>query len=151
MRSGSRECTSNKEVHLASGDGEGMFKGKCRNCDKVCRFKAKECMKRKGELHSGRNNGDSDGNRSIGGSCKTCNFCCLKGHKEAGCFKKFPELWPGTRIRPQRLNQLLQAWRCHWHHLTLKRWVLTYQCFKEKAMTFWQYCARRMCGFGTQV
>jgi hypothetical protein len=42
-------------------------------------------------LHGGRNNGDSEGNTSNGGSGKTCNFCGLKGHKEADCFKKFPE------------------------------------------------------------
>ena len=57
----------------------------------MCGFKAKECKKRKGELHGGRANGDSEGNTS---SSKTCNFCGLKGHKEAGCFKKFPEKAP---------------------------------------------------------
>jgi hypothetical protein len=94
MRSGSRVHTSNKEVHLSSVDGEWKFKGKCRNCGKVCRFKAKECKKCKEELHGGHNNGDSEGNTSNSGSSKTCNFCGLKGHKEVGCFKKFPEKAP---------------------------------------------------------
>ena len=43
------------------------------------------------EWHGGHTNGDSEGNTS---SNKTCNFCGLKGHKEAGCFKKFPEKAP---------------------------------------------------------
>jgi hypothetical protein len=29
-----------------------------------------------------------------GGSNKTCNFCGVKGHKEAQCFKNFPERAP---------------------------------------------------------
>ena len=90
-KSGSRGRANDKEVHLSSVEGDGTFKGKCRNCGKVCGFKAKECKKRKGELHGGRVNGDSEGNTS---SSKTCNFCGLKGHKEAGCFKKFPEKAP---------------------------------------------------------
>ena len=44
-RSGNRGRTGDKEVHLSSVDGEGTFKGKCRNCGKVCGFKAKECKK----------------------------------------------------------------------------------------------------------
>ena len=43
--------------------------------------------KHKGELHGGHNNGNSEGNTSNGGLSKTFNFCCLKGHEEAGCFK----------------------------------------------------------------
>ena len=35
-RSGNRRRTGDKEVHLSSVDGEGTFKGKCRNCGKVC-------------------------------------------------------------------------------------------------------------------
>jgi len=90
-RSENKGCTSDKEVHLSSVDGIGTFKGKCRNCEKVCRFKAKECKKHKRELHGGRSNGESEGNTNNGGSGKTCNFCSLKGHKETGCFKKFPK------------------------------------------------------------
>jgi hypothetical protein len=60
----------------------------------VCEFKAKESKKRKGELHGGRSNGNSDGNTSNGGSGKICNFCGLKGHKETSCFKKFPKKAP---------------------------------------------------------
>jgi hypothetical protein len=93
-RSGNRGRTGDKEVHLSSVDGEGTCKGKCRNCGKVCGFKAKECKKRKGELHGGRSNGESEGNTNNGGSGKTCNFCGLIGHKETGCFKKFPEKAP---------------------------------------------------------
>ena len=78
-------------MYLFSIDCEGAFKRKCRNSSKVCGFKAKECKKCKGELHGGHNNGDSEGNTGNGGSGKTCNFCGLKGHKEAGCFKKFPK------------------------------------------------------------
>jgi hypothetical protein len=37
-------------------------------------------------LHGGCNNGNSEGNTNNGGLNKTCNFCGLKGHKEAGCF-----------------------------------------------------------------
>ena len=44
-----------------------------------------------GGLYGGRNNGGSEGNTINGGSGKMCNFCGLKGHKEAGCFKKFPK------------------------------------------------------------
>jgi len=75
-------------------DDKRTFKGKCRNCGKVCGFKAKECKKHKGELHGGRSNGKSEGYTNNGGSGKTCNFCGLKGHKETGCFKKFPEKAP---------------------------------------------------------
>ena len=57
----------------------------------MCGFKAKECKKCKGELHGGHTNGDSEGNTS---SNKMCNFCGLKGHKEAGFFKKFPKEAP---------------------------------------------------------
>jgi hypothetical protein len=57
----------------------------------VCGFKAKECKKRKGELHGGCSSGKSEGNTNNGGSGKTCHFCGLKGHKETGCFKKFPK------------------------------------------------------------
>jgi hypothetical protein len=60
-RSGNKGRTGDKEVHLSSVDGKGKFKGKSRNCGKVCGFKAKECTKRKRELHGGRNNGDSEG------------------------------------------------------------------------------------------
>ena len=45
-------------------------------------------------MHGGRNNGDSAGNTNNGSSGKTCNFCGLKGHEEASCFKKFPEKAP---------------------------------------------------------
>ena len=93
-RSGNKGRTGDKEVHLSSVDGEGTFKGKCRNCGKVCGFKAKECKKCKRELHGGHSNGNSEGNANNGGSGKTCNFCGLKGHKETGCFKKFPEKAP---------------------------------------------------------
>ena len=93
-KSGSRGHSIEKEVHLSSIDGKGTFKGKCRNCGKACGFKAKECKKHKGELHGGRSNGESEGNTNNGGSGKTCNFCGLKGHKETGCFKKFPEKAP---------------------------------------------------------
>ena len=90
-RSGNKGHTGDKKVHISSIDGEGTFKGKCRNCGKVCGFKAKECKKHKGELHSGCSNGKSEGKINNGGSGKRCNFCSLKGHNETGCFKKFPE------------------------------------------------------------
>jgi hypothetical protein len=62
-KSRSKRSTGEKEVHLASVEGDGMFKGKCRDCGKVCGYKAVDCKKRKGELHSGcGNNGDSEGN-----------------------------------------------------------------------------------------
>ena len=35
--------------------------------------------------------GNSGGNTNNGGSNKMYNFCCLKGNKETGCFKKFPK------------------------------------------------------------
>jgi hypothetical protein len=38
-------------------------------------------------VKGGRTNGNNEGNT---GSNKMCNFCGLKGHKETGCFKKFP-------------------------------------------------------------
>ena len=57
-------------------------------------FKSKECKKCKGELHGGCNNGDGEGNTNNGGSGKTYNFCGMKGHKESGCFKKFPKKAP---------------------------------------------------------
>jgi len=60
----------------------------------VCGFKAKECKKHKGELHGGHSNGKSEGNTNNGDSGKTCNFCGLKGHKETGCFTKFPKKAP---------------------------------------------------------
>ena len=94
MKSGSKSCHGDKEVHPSSVEGEGLFKGKCGNCSKVCGFKSKECKKCKGNLHGDRTDGDSEGNMKIGGSNKTCNFCGLKGHKEEGCFKKFPEKAP---------------------------------------------------------
>jgi hypothetical protein len=111
-RSRNRGHTCGKEVHLSSVDGEGTFKGKCRNCGKVCGFKAKECKKCKGELHGRRSNGKSEGNTNKGGSGKMCNFCGLKGHIEQVVLRSFPrKLRPGTKKRLQRLNQLLQAWR----------------------------------------
>ena len=128
-RSGNNGHTSYKEVHLSSVDGKGTFKGKCGNCSKVCGFKTKEYKKRKGELHCGHNNGNSEGNTNNGGSSKTCTFCGLKGHKEAGCFKK---LRPGTRKRLQRTSQLGKAWSCCWHHSTWKSKELICQNFKMK-------------------
>ena len=71
-------------------DGEGTFKEKCRNCGKVCGFKAKECKKHKGEMHVGHNNDNSESNTNNGGSGKMCNFCRVKGHEESQCFKKNP-------------------------------------------------------------
>ena len=94
MKSGSKSRHGDKEVHLSSIEGEGSFKGKCGNCGKVCGFKSKECKKCKGNLHGGRTDGDRGGNTKTGGSNKTCNFCGLKGHKEEGCFKKFPDKAP---------------------------------------------------------
>ena len=86
-----------------------MFKGKCRNCGKVCGYKAADCKKCKGELHGGRENSNEGGNT---GSNKKCNFCGLKGHKEAECYKKFPKKAPlGTRIRPPRQKRHPQALR----------------------------------------
>ena len=38
--------------------------------------------------------GNSGGNTNNGGSNKTCNFCGLKGHKDTGYFRKFPEKAP---------------------------------------------------------
>jgi hypothetical protein len=67
------------------------FKGKGRNCGKVCGYKAADCKKRKGELHGGRGNSDGGGSTSLN---IKCNFCGLKGHKEAECYKKFPEKAP---------------------------------------------------------
>jgi hypothetical protein len=89
-KSGSKRSTGEKEVHLASVEGDGTFKGKCRNCGKVCGYKAADCKKRKGNLHGGRGNNDEGGNSSN----KKCNFCGLKGHKEAECYKKHPEKAP---------------------------------------------------------
>jgi hypothetical protein len=94
MRSESTGYSNNKEVHLSSVGGKGLFKGKCRNCGKVCRFKAYQYKKQRGEMHGGCMNGDDEGNTNNGSSNKTCNFCGLKGHKESGCFKKFPEKAP---------------------------------------------------------
>ena len=65
-RRGNKGRTSDKEVHLSSVDGEGTFKGKYRNCGKVCRFKAKECKKRNGNLHGGHDNSKSEGNTNDG-------------------------------------------------------------------------------------
>ncbi len=79
MKSRSQGHANEKEAHLSSVEGDRTFKGKCWNCGKVCGFKANECM------HGGLANGDSEGNTSS----SKCNFCGLKGHKEAGCFKKF--------------------------------------------------------------
>ena len=45
-KSGSRGHANEKEVHLSSVEGDGTFKGICRNCGKVCGFKAKECKDR---------------------------------------------------------------------------------------------------------
>ena len=50
-----------------------------------------DCKKCKGELHSGHGNNNEGGNT---GSNKKCNFCSLKGYKEAECYKKFPEKAP---------------------------------------------------------
>jgi hypothetical protein len=90
MKSGSKRGTGEKEVHLTSVEGDGTFKGKCRNCGKVCGYKAADCKKRKGELHGGHGNND-EGSKSLN---KKCNFCGLKGHKEAECYKKHPEKAP---------------------------------------------------------
>jgi hypothetical protein len=90
-KSRSKGSTSEKEVHLAPVEYIGVFKGKCRNCGKVCVYKAVDCNKCKGELHSGFGNSDEGGNT---GSNKKCNFCGLKGHKEVECYKKFPEKAP---------------------------------------------------------
>jgi hypothetical protein len=56
--------------------------------------KQRNAKKHKGELHGGRYNSNSEGDTNNGSSGETCNFCGLKGHKEAGCFKKFPEKAP---------------------------------------------------------
>ena len=42
-------------------------------------------------MHGGCGNSDKGGNT---GSNKKCNFCGLKGHKEAECYKKNPEKAP---------------------------------------------------------
>ena len=42
------------------------------------------CPKHKGR----KDNGSNGGNTSNGGSNKRCNFCGIKRHKEAKCFKK---------------------------------------------------------------
>ncbi len=89
-KSGGKSRHGDNEVHLSSVDDEGSLKGKCGNCGKVCEYKSKECKKRKGNLHGGRTNNNNGGNSSN----KTCNFCGLKGHKEEGCFKKFPDKAP---------------------------------------------------------
>ena len=70
-KSGNKGRANEKEVHLSSIKGNGSFKGKCRNCGKVCSYKAVDCKKRKGELHGGRSNGNNEGNT---GSNKMCNF-----------------------------------------------------------------------------
>jgi len=88
-RSRNKTRTGDKEVHLSSVDGDRKFKGKCRNCGKVCGFKAKECKKHKGELHGGCRNGESEGNTDNGGSGKMCNFCGLKGHKKQVVLRSF--------------------------------------------------------------
>ena len=90
-KSGSQKSTGEKEVHRASVEGDGTFRGKCRNCGKVCGYKAADCKKHKGELHGGRGSSKEGGNT---GSNKKGNFCGLKGHKEAECYKKNPEKAP---------------------------------------------------------
>ena len=67
------------------------FIGKCGHCGKVCGFKLKECKKCIGNLHSGCVDSEGGNKTKSGGFNKTYNFCGLKRHKEAGCFKNFPE------------------------------------------------------------
>jgi len=53
-RSGNKGCGHEKEVNLSLVDGKGTFRGKCFKCRKVCRYRAKECKKCKGDLKGGR-------------------------------------------------------------------------------------------------
>ena len=57
-------------------------------------YNAAECKKWKGDMHSGHLNGGNGDSTGDGGSNKLSNFCGMKGHKEAQCFKKFPEKAP---------------------------------------------------------
>ena len=93
-QSGNKGCNHEKEVHLSSIDGKRTFTGKCRNCGKVCEYKAAECKKHKGHLHGGCSNDSKEGNTGHDGSIKTCSFCQVKGHKDAQYFQKFPEKAP---------------------------------------------------------
>ena len=137
-RSGNRGCTGDKEVHLSSVDGEGTFKGKCRNCGKVCGFKVKKCKKRKGELHSGCNNGDSEGNTNSGGSSKTCNFCGLEGHKEAGCFTKFPEKAPTWyKEKTAKDESVVSSIEVSLASLNLEKLGIDMSKLQVKEMTHW--------------
>ena len=45
MKSGNKRSSGEKEVHLAFIEGDGTFKGKCRNCSKVCGYKVADCKK----------------------------------------------------------------------------------------------------------
>ena len=81
-------------MNLSSVEGDGIFQGKCRNCGKVCRYRAKECKKCKGNLHSGKSCDGKRGNTNIGSSNKMCNFYGIEGHNEAQCYKKNPKKAP---------------------------------------------------------
>ena len=97
------------------------------------------------EWHGGHTNGDSEGNTS---SNKTCNFCGLKGHKEAGCFKKFPKkalAWykeknAETKTASSSVEVSLAS-------VDPEKLGITYLQYMEKVMTCWPCCAKKTCGF----
>ena len=108
-----------KEVHLSSDVGNSTFQGKCRNCSKVCRYKANKCKKFKENSHSGLTSKSKGDNTRNGSSNNMRNFCGVNGHKESQCCKKnpkkTPEWWKKKNAKWDR-DQHHQALRSCWCH-----------------------------------
>ena len=89
-QAGKETALENTETHT--------FKGKCGNCGEVG-HKLAQCTKPKGgggRGGGGRGGGGhgNGGGRGNGGSNITCNHCGIKGHMEADCWKKNPDMAP---------------------------------------------------------
>ena len=75
-----------------------------------------------------------------------CNFCGLKGHKEIGCFKKFPEKAPAWyKEKIAKVESAASSMEVTLASLNPDQLGVT------KIMTHWRYSVRKMYGFATQV
>ena len=75
-----------------------------------------------------------------------------KGHKETGCFKKFPDnalAW--YKEKTAKAKSAVSSVEVTLTSLNSEKWELTYQSFLMKTMTRWRYSIRRMCGSATRV
>jgi hypothetical protein len=81
-----------------------------KECAGTVRYRAKECKKRKGNLHGGRTSESKGGNIGKGGSNKRCNFCGVNGLKGSQFFKKnaknAPKWWKEKNVKVEQPHQV---------------------------------------------